>query len=79
MKNFVEAMDREGSGFFFCREKLPRIRTEKLNAVIFGIREPMKKPMFDKALSKTELSARQSLKLAVTNFPGSQCGAEYEK
>ena len=46
---------------------------EKLEAHIFDgpqIRELMKDPMFDKALSKAELSAWQSLKSVVTNFLG---------
>ena len=57
MKNFVKAMDREGSGFAFL-QKFPQISMKKLKAVIFDgpqIRELMKDPMFDKTLSEVEL------------------------
>ena len=81
MKNFVKAMDREGSSFA-CLKKFPWISTEKLKAGIFDgsqIREPMKEPIFDEALSKTELSVRQALKSVVTNFLGNHWSAQYEK
>ena len=39
----------------------------------------MKDPMFDEALSKSELSAWQSLKSVVTNFLRKHRSAEYEK
>ena len=58
MKNFVKAIDREGSGFAFLQEKF--LSMEKLKAGIFDgpqIREPMKDPKFNEALSKIELSA----------------------
>ena len=56
-------MDWEGSGFTLLQEKSLRISMEKLKAGIFDgsqIRELMKDPMFDEALSKTELSAWQN-------------------
>ena len=64
MKNFVKAMDREYSRFVL------------LKAGIFDrpqIRELMKDPMSDEALSKAELSTWQSLKLVVSNFLGNYC------
>ena len=60
MKNSVKAMDREGSRFVFLQEKFPLISIEKLKVGIFDrlqIRECIKDPMFDEALSKAELSA----------------------
>ena len=60
MKNFVKATDREGSGFAFLLEKLPRISMEKLKVGIFNgpqIRKLMKDPMFDEPLTEAELSA----------------------
>ena len=68
MKNFVKIKDTEGSGFAFI-QKFPQISMEKLKAGIFDshqIKEFIKDPMFDKALSKAELSAWQSLKSVVT-------------
>ena len=70
MKNFVKAMDREGSGFAFL-QKFTWISMEKLVAGIFDgpkIRELIKDPMFNKALSEAELSVWQILKSVVTNF-----------
>ena len=53
---------------------------EKLKACILDspqIRELMKDPMFDEALIKTELLARQLLKLVITNFQGNHQSVEY--
>ena len=78
MKNFVNAMDMEGSMFAFL-QKFLQISMEKLKAGIFDspqIRELMKDPIFDKAQSEAELSSLQSLKSVLTNFLGS---VEYEK
>ena len=50
----MKAMDRKGRGFAFL-QKFPRINMEKLKVGIFDghqIRELMKDPMFDEALSK---------------------------
>ena len=50
IKNFVKAMDREGSGFAFLRDEFLPISMEKLMVGIFDgpqIREPVKDPMFD--------------------------------
>ena len=55
---------------------------EKLKAGIFDspqMRELMKDPMFDEALSKAELSACRSLMSVVINFLGNQQNAEHEK
>ena len=81
MKNFVKIMNMEDSRFAFLL-KFSQISIEKLKAGIFDgpqIREPMKDPMFDKALSKAELFAWQSLKLVVTNFLGNHQRMEYKK
>lgn len=74
-------MDREGSRFAFF-QKFAQIIMEKLFAGIFDglqIRELMKDPMFDEALSETELSAWQSVKSVITNFLGNHQSAEYVK
>ena len=82
MKNFLNAMDKEGSGFAFLWEKFPWISIEKLKAGIFDgpqIKELMKDAMFDEVLSKAELSVWQSLKSVVTNFLRNHWSVEYEK
>ena len=43
------------------------------------VRELMKDPMFDEALSEAELSTWQSLKSVVINFRGNHQSIEYEK
>ena len=81
MKNFVKAIEKEGSGLAIP-QKFPWISMAKLKSSIFDgpqIRELMKDPMFDEALSESEQSARQSLKSVVTNFLGLYQIAEYEK
>lgn len=78
MENFGKAMDREGSRFAFHQEKFPQISIKKFKAGIYDnpqMRQLMKDPMLDKALSETELSAWQSLKSVVTNYQS----AEYKK
>ena len=76
IKNFMKAIDREGSRFAFLQKFLL-----KLKAGIFDglqIRELMKGPIFDEVLNKAELSFRQSLK-SLTNFLGNYWSAEQEK
>ena len=71
----------EGNGFAFL-QKFPWITIEKLKAGIFNshqIRELMKKPMLDEALSKVELSTWLSMKTTVTNFLGNLWSLEYKK
>ena len=70
--NFVKAMDWDGSGFAFP-QKFPQITKEKPKADIFDgsqIRELIKYPIFDEALSEEDLSALQSLKSVFTNILG---------
>ena len=77
MMNFLNAMDREGSGFAFY-QKFLLISMKKLKAITFDgpqIKELMKSLMFDEA----ELSVWQSLKSAVTNFLGNHRSAEYKE
>ena len=70
-----------GSLFAF-RKKFPRISMDKLKAGVFDgpwMRELMKNPMFDEALSEAKLSTGQLPKSVVTNFLGNHRSAEYEK
>ena len=59
LKHLLKAMNIEDSVFYFL-QRLSQISTEKLKAGIFDgpqIKELMKDPMFDEALSEAELSA----------------------
>ena len=70
IKNFVQAIDKEGSRFSFLQESSYNY-LKKLKAGIFDgpqIRELMKDPILDKALSEAVMSTWQSLKSVVTNF-----------
>ena len=72
MKDFVKATGKEGRGFAFF-QKFPWISMGKLKVGIFDslqIRELMKDPMFDDALSEAKLSTWQAPKSVVTNFLG---------
>ena len=80
MKYFVKAMDKKGNGFAFL-QKFPWICMEKLEAGIFDspqIRELVKDPMFDEALSEAELFTWLSLKSVVTNFLENPLSMEYK-
>ena len=73
MKNFVNALDRDGSSFLFLWEKFKRKSTEKLKACIFDgpeIRELMKDVSF---------SAWLALKSVIVNFLGNHRSSEYQK
>ena len=73
MKNFMNTMDTEGSGFAFLQEKFPQISMEKIKAGIFDspqIRELTKDPKFDEALTKAERATQQSVKSVVKNLLG---------
>ena len=75
-------MDREDGGFAFLQEKSPLIRMKKPKAAIFDshqIRELIKNPIFDEALSEAEQSTSLSLKSVVTNFQKNYRSTEYEK
>ena len=82
MKNFVKALDKEGEGFDFLRQKFPRVSREKLKAGVFDgpqIRELMKDTRFDDSLKPSELSAWLALKSVIENFLGNHRSPEYEK
>ena len=79
MKNFVKAMDKEGSGIVFLQEELPRISMEKLKAGIFDgpeIKELVEDTIFDKVLSKTELSSPAVTEVSCYKLPekAPECG-----
>ena len=82
LKNFLKAIDREGGGFTFFQVKFPRISRKKLkDGILDGpqIREFMKDPKLDEALSGVKLFTWQSLKSVVTDFLTNSLSAEYEK
>lgn len=82
MKNFTKALNKEGQGFAFLKQKFSRISIAKLQAGIFDgpqIRELIKDSKFDECLEEKELNAWLAFKSIVTNFLGNHRSPEYER
>ena len=82
MENFVKALDRNGSGFFFLCEKFKRKTMEKFKAALFDgpeIREIMKDASFDESLNCIQFSARLVLMSIIVNFLANHRSSEYQK
>ena len=81
MKNFVKAMDHEGNGFQYLRQKFGAEKTDaKLKAGIFigpQIREMMCDSEFKNKLNQLELAAWEAFKLVVQNFLGNHRAENY--
>jgi hypothetical protein len=81
MKNFVVAMDHNGSGFQYLKDKFGKIKTDaKLKAGIFvgpEIREIMRDDAFRSKLNKLELAAWDAFVLVVQNFLGNHRADNY--
>lgn len=82
MKTFVKAMDRDGDGFLYLKEKFPRISDAKIKEGIFvgpQIRELVKDQRFEKKLNVLEKSAWQCFKNVVANFLGNHKSDNYKE
>jgi hypothetical protein len=81
MRNFVVAMDRNGSGFQHLKDKFGKIKTDaKLKAGIFigpEIRELICDSTFRAKLNPLELAAWDAFVLVVQNFLGNQRAENY--
>lgn len=80
MKNFVKAMDRNGRGFMYLKEKFPRISDAKIKEGIFvgpQIRELIKDENFEGRLNDLEKRAWISFKNVVTQFLGNNKSDNY--
>jgi hypothetical protein len=54
IKHFIKAMDKNGSGFLYLKEKFPKIRDAKIKEGIFvgpQIRQKMKDNSFEQKLN----------------------------
>lgn len=81
IKNFVKAMDRNGSGFTYLREKFPKVSDAKIKEGIFvgpQIRELLKDNIFEEKLSLLEKSAWKSFKNVAQNFLGNHKASNYK-
>lgn len=80
MKNFVKAIDRNGNGFLYLKEKFPKISDAKIKEGIFvgpQIRELIKDEQFEEKLNVLEKSAWQCFKTVVANFLGNHKSDNY--
>ena len=81
MKYFVRAMDYQGSGFKYLKEKFGSYKSDvKLTAGIFigpEIRKLFADKNFSKHLNTKELKARNTLKLVAENFLGNHRAENY--
>ena len=76
MKNFVRAMDLNGRGFLYLKEKFGNTFSEaKIKAGVFvgpQIREVMKDETFPTTQNPKELAAWRSFKAVTDNFLGNE-------
>ena len=82
IKNFVKALDVNGSAFTYLREKFPRLSYEKVKAGVFvgpQIRELFKDHQFETVLSKKEKAAWESFKNVSNNFLGNFKAENFEE
>lgn len=81
MKNFVKAMDKDGTGFEYLRMKFPKISDMKIKEGIFvgpQIRDLLKDHIFTERLNSLEKAAWESFKDICANFLGNQRGENYK-
>lgn len=80
MKQFVKALNKEGSCFEYIAHKLPGITMEKLKAGIFDgpqIRQLMNDPLFIPSMNEIESCAWSSFVLVAKNFLGNKKADNY--
>jgi len=73
MKNFVKAMDRDGSAFKYLAQKFPRLSEAKIKEGIFvgpQIRDLFRDEMFDSLLQGDEKNAWEAFRQVSSNFLG---------
>jgi len=82
MKNFVKAMDRNGTGFQYLRSKFPRLSDAKIKEGIFvgpQIRNLMKDVDFERSLNNSEKPAWRSFQKVVEQFLGNEKTHDYKE
>lgn len=82
IKNLVKAMDKDGEGFAYLKQKFPKLSDAKIKEGIFvgpQIRELMKDEIFDKKLNTLEKTAWDCFKNVVNNFLGNNKAENYKE
>lgn len=80
MKQFVKALDKNGSCFAYIQMKMPQLSTEKIKAGIFDgpqIRQLIKDPAFVTSMNEAERKAWTSFIAVVKNFLGKHKAENY--
>jgi len=71
MKNFVRAMDRNGSAFMYLRQKFPLLSDAKIREGVFtgpDIRSLLRDEVFERIITGDEQRARHAFLEMVTGF-----------
>jgi len=82
MKNFVKAMDRNGSVFKYQAEKFPRLSEAKIKEGVFvgpQIHKLFRDDMFNILLQGNEKRAWNAFRLVSANFPGNIWAGNYKE
>ncbi|KAK9729027.1 hypothetical protein QE152_g16919 [Popillia japonica] len=82
MKNFIKALDKDGPGFQYLKQKFPYISEAKLKEGIFigpQIKLLQQDPEFDVLLSDLERTAWDAFKNVTKNFLGNKKTEDYDK
>lgn len=81
MKNFVKAMDKNGAGFQYLKEKFPKISDAKIKEGVFvgpQIRQVIKDDIFKEQLDDLEKPAWESFIKITENFLGNHRSNDYK-
>ncbi|KYM94050.1 hypothetical protein ALC62_15341, partial [Cyphomyrmex costatus] len=82
IKNLVKAMDKDGEGFAYLKQKFPKLSEAKIKEGIFvgpQIRELIKDEVFDSQLNTLEKNAWKCFKNVVNHFLGNHKAENYEE
>lgn len=82
MKNFVKAMDKEGEGFMYLKQKFPHLSDAKIKEGIFvgpQIRHLLKDLTFEAKLNTTEKKAWIAFREVCAKFLGNEKSRDYRK
>jgi hypothetical protein len=82
MKNFVKAVDKNGTGFMYLKHKLPRLSDAKIKEGIFvdpQIRELIKDEQFEEQLDEMGKAAWQTLNNVTISFLGNHKAENYHE
>ena len=80
MKNFVKAINKNGTAFHYLRQKFPRLSEAKIKEGIFvgpQIRNLLKDEHFDTILEGKEKKAWDNFRLVTKNFLGNKKSDNY--